>query len=380
MTHPIYKEYEAFIDSTWRFLEAEIAPEIDEWEKAGYFPDELFTRLGDQGYLGILIDEKYGGIGGDYLMAGAWCEVFGKLRAVGLTTAVNMHSLVISHALQKYGSEVSKDEWLPRSVSGKTIGAYAFTEPGAGSDLAQILTKATKSANGWTINGAKTFITNGARADYILVLTKTDSAAGYKGFTTFVVDTSLPGFTVSKKLDKLGWRSSDTAELTFENVEVPDHCVLGEVGQGWIQAAKNLNWERVMLTLLSLAGAKECMADTVRYADDRKAFGVPLQDISIIKGYLTEMRRRIALGEALIHDVLTKVNSGIDCRIEVALAKRKVCDDAVWIADKCIQIHGGYGYTTEFSPERWWRDLRLMPIGGGTSEIMAEIVCKEVGK
>lgn len=376
MIHPFYADQENFMDATWRFLSAEIAPHIDEWEESGNFPDSVFKTLAAQGYLGLILSEKYGGSGGDYLMAGAWCETFGRLRSVGLTTAVNMHSLVISHGLDKYGTEKSKAEWLPRAISGEAIGAYAFTEPGAGSDLAQIRTRAVKGADGWTINGSKTFITNGARADFILVLAKTDPDAGYKGFTTFVIDTTSPGFSVTRKLDKLGWRCSDTAELVFENVLVPDHCVLGNVGEGWSQAAKNLNWERVMLTLLSLAGAKECLKDTERYAEDRKAFGRPIRDLGIIRGYLEEMRSRILLGEALTHKVLAQVNAGVDCRIEVALAKRKVCDDAVWVADRAIQIHGGYGYTKEFSPERWWRDLRLMPIGGGTSEVMAEIVCK----
>jgi acyl-CoA dehydrogenase len=230
------------------------------------------------------------------------------------------------------------------------------------------------------LNGSKTFITNGARANFILVLTKSDPSAGYAGFTTFVVDTTAKGFSVSKTLDKLGWRASDTAELTFEDVEVDDSCILGKVGEGWSQAAANLNWERLMLTLTSLAGARVCLEEAKRYGEVREAFKKRVSDLPIIKNYLLEMERKILLGEALTHRALAQHAQGKECRALVAMAKRLMCDDAVWVADRAIQIHGGYGYTTEFTPERWWRDLRLMPIGGGTSEIMAGIVVKELSR
>jgi acyl-CoA dehydrogenase len=291
-----------------------------------------------------------------------------------------MHSLVISHGLEKFGSDEAKRHWLPRAVTGEAIGAYAFTEPGAGSDLARIRTTATKRGSRWYINGSKTFITNGARANFILVLTKTDPNAGYGGFTTFVVDSASKGFKVSKTLDKVGWHASDTAELVFEDVEVEESAILGKLGEGWGQAAANLNWERLMLTLTSLAGARMCLAASTKYASERSAFGRSIKDFGAVSRYLTEMRRKIHLGEALSHHALDLLHAGKDCRSYVAMAKRMVCDDAVWTADKAIQIHGGYGYTTEFSPERWWRDLRLMPIGGGTSEIMSNIVSKELSR
>lgn len=377
---PYYGEYEAFIDSVTKLVHHELIPNVARWEAERFFPNDVFKLLGEQGYLGLLISEEYGGVGGDYKMAGAWCESFGELASVGLTVGVNMHSLVISHALEKFGTETAKQHWLPPAVKGEAIGAYAFTEPGAGSDLASIRTTATKHGSRWKINGSKTFITNGARADFILVLTKTDPSAGYKGFTTFVVDTKSKGFKVSKTLHKLGWHASDTAELSFEDVEVDESCVLGKIGEGWGQAASNLNWERLMLTLTSLAGARMCLQASTRYASERKAFGRTIGEFGDISEYLQEMERRIALGEALAHRALDELCSSKDCRPLVAAAKRMVCDDAVWIADKAIQIHGGYGYTTEFLPERWWRDLRLMPIGGGTSEIMTNILRKELQK
>ncbi len=381
MTSPTYyAEDESFIDSVRKYTAKEIMPHISEWERAGNFPDSAIEGLGSQGFLGILLSEQYGGVGGDYKLAGAWCEAFGEIPSVGFTVAVNMHSLVISHALEKFGTTDAKDYWLPKAVQGKAIGAYAFTEPGAGSDLARIRTVATKHGTKWKINGSKTFITNGARADFILVLTKTDSSAGYGGFTTFVVDANTPGFSVSRKLDKLGWHASDTAELVFEDVEVDDSAVLGKVGDGWNQAATNLNWERLMLTLTSLAGAKMCLESSLVYGEQREAFGKKINQFDSIAHYIAEMKRKIALGESLAHYALDLLSDGKDCRTFVAMAKRMVCDDAVWIADRAIQIHGGYGYTTEFLPERWWRDLRLMPIGGGTSEIMANIVSKELAR
>lgn len=377
---PYYLEHEAFIDSVRKLCDQELAPHISAWEKQAHFPNDVFKLLGSQGFLGILISEEFGGVGGDYKLAGAWCETFGELPSVGLTVAVNMHSLVISHGLEKYGSQEAKKHWLPRAVAGQAIGAYAFTEPGAGSDLARIRTVATKHGDHWRINGSKTFITNGARADFILVLTKTDPSAGYGGFTTFVVDARSKGFKVSKKLDKVGWHASDTAELVFEDVEVDQSAVLGKLGEGWNQAAANLNWERLMLTLTSLAGARMCYKAASAYAHDREAFGKKIESFGAITRYLEEMRRKIHLGESLARYALDLLLAGKECRTYVAMAKRMVCDDAVWIADRAIQIHGGYGYTTEFIPERWWRDLRLMPIGGGTSEIMSNIIAKELSK
>jgi len=378
MVHPFYSEHQTFIESVHKLVQQELTPHLKEWEEDGNFPNHVFSTLGKQGYLGILISEEYGGIGADYKLAGAWCEAFGELASVGLTIAVNMHSLVISHGLELYGTPELKKKWLPKAVLGEAIGAYAFTEPGAGSDLARLRTKAVKQGNKWIINGSKTFITNGARADFMLVLTRTDASAGYGGFTTFLVDTKTPGFKVNRKLDKLGWRSSDTAELTFENVEVDEGCIMGKLGEGWSQAISNLNWERMMLTLTSLGGARACFREAAKYSKDRDAFGKPIGEQPVIRSYLDSMLQRILIGESLGHRALELVNLHKDCKTEVSLAKRMICDDAVWLADRAIQIHGGYGYTVEFPSERWWRDLRLMPIGGGTSEVMANIVVKEL--
>lgn len=373
-----YQEHEIFIQSVRRFIAQELDPYVDQWEKEGYYPDEVFRKLGEQGFLGILIPEEYGGIGGDYHLAGAWCEVFGELRSVGLTVGVNMHSVVSGYAIALYGTEEQKKKWLPGIVSGETIAAYAFTEPGAGSDLASLQSKAILDGNQWTLNGSKTFITNGARADVILVLARTNPDAGYKGFTTFLVDANSAGYTVTRTLDKLGWHASDTAELAFEDLKLEENTVLGTPGEGWIQASKSLSWERMMLTLTALGGARACFRDCFRYTGERIAFGKPIRELEVINHTLREMRSRILRGEAYCHKLLTELCEGKELRGDMAMAKRLVCDDLVWLADQAIQIHGGYGYTSEFSAERWWRDLRLMPIGGGTREIMAELAAKEL--
>jgi acyl-CoA dehydrogenase len=381
MFKELFKEHLAFTSTAKRFIEAEFSPHLKDWEKLGYFPNEAFEKLGEAGYLGVLISEEYGGIGGDYTMAAAWCDIFGTLCDVGFTTAINMHSLVVSHALEKFGSEYAKKYWLPRAVTGKLIGAYAFTEPNAGSDLRSIRTNAKFNGKKWVLNGSKTFITNGKRADFILVLARTtDSNSNEKSsesFTTFIVDTNCLGFKVTRTLDKLGWNSSDTAELSLENVEVQPEFVLGEVGQGWAQASANLNWERVMLTVLTQAGARTCYEETLEYASQREAFGKLIKDLPAIKQELISMYSMLALNEALLSDTIRALpeNNTKSTQL-VALSKRQVCDDSVAIANKCIQIHGGYGYTKEFNAERWWRDLRLMQIGGGSSEIMGNIAFK----
>lgn len=372
------EEHRLFQNSIRRFAEREILPYVNAWEDSRDFPSELFRKLGAAGFLGTLIEEKWGGVGGDYLLAASWCEEFGRIPAVGLTTGVNMHALVCSPALQRFGTEAAKEAYLGRAVSGEAIGAYAFTEPGAGSDLTQVQTSAKKDGSGYRINGSKIFITNGARADFILVLTKTDPSKGYKGFSTFLIDTKSPGFSVSRKLSKLGWHSSDTAELVFDNVYVPDEMLLGQVGEGWTQAMQSLEWERLMLSLAALGGAEKCLEDTVRYVNDRKLFGTTVGSLDSSQEMLTSLWARLQAARAYCHSCLNLLLQQVRCRKEVSLCKINVCEMAIELADRCLQLHGGYGYTTEFLPERWLRDLRLNTIGGGTTQVLAKVAAAEI--
>lgn len=376
---PFYGEEEQiFQRSIQKFIEKEIHPELTNWEEEGFFPSELFSKLAAEGYLGILIDEKYGGISGDLKLAAAWVEAFGKTASLGLTIAVNMHSLVITPAIQKFGSDYLKDKFLKGAVEGKLIGAYAFTEPEAGSDLSNIKTNAKKSGENWILNGSKIFITNGKRADFVIVLAKTNAELGYKGYSSFVVEKGMPGFNVSRTLDKYGWLCSDTAELSFEDVEIPGENLLGEEGAGWSQSMSSLEWERLMLSLNSLSGAKECLKQTEVYCKDRKLFKKTLYDFDLTQHFFSEMKSELFAAEKSSHRSLSMLLAEKNCRKEVSLNKLFVTELAIKIADRCLQLHGGYGYTKEFLPERWLRDLRLNTIGGGTSEIMGRIWGREV--
>jgi acyl-CoA dehydrogenase len=372
------EEHRIFQESLRKLIETEFLPHVDSWEENRSFPDSVFEALGRAGFLGILIDEKWGGSAGDYTMAAAWCEEWGRLPAVGLTTGVNMHSLVIMPTVQRFANEATKEKWLKDGVLGKAIGAYAFTEPGAGSDLTEVRTSAKKDGDGWILNGSKIFITNGERADFVLVLAKTDTSKGYDGFTTFIVDTALPGFSVARTLSKLGWHSSDTAELVFTDLRLPAEAVLGQVGRGWHQAMESLQWERLMLSLGALGGASTCLEGTVRYVNDRKVFGRPVSAYDNTRDVLASLASRLEAARAYCHRCVKQLQAGERCRKETSLCKIYTCELAIEVADRCLQLHGGYGYTTEFRPERWLRDLRLNTIGGGTSEIMARIAVKEL--
>ena len=372
------EEHRLFQQSIRRFAEREILPNVNAWEAAKDFPSSLFQKLGAAGFLGTLIPEEWGGVAGDYLLAAAWCEEFGRIPAVGLTTGVNMHALVCSPALSRFGTQAAKERYLSAAVKGDAIAAYAFTEPGAGSDLTQVLTTAKKDGKGYRIKGSKIFITNGARADFILALTKTDPSKGYKGFSTFLIDTKSEGFSVSRKLDKLGWHSSDTAELVFDDVYVPDEMLLGAVGEGWTQAMQSLEWERLMLSLAALGGAEKCFEDTVRYVNDRTLFGTTVGSFDSNQEMMTSLWARLQAGRAFCYRCLGLLMEGKRCRKEVSLAKINVCELAIEVADRCLQLHGGYGYTTEFSPERWLRDLRLNTIGGGTTQVLAKVAAGEL--
>ncbi len=372
------EEHRLFQQSLRRFCEQEILPLVDEWEAKKYFPSEIFPKLGAAGYLGILIPESDGGIGGDYSLAAAWCEEFGRIPAVGFTVGVNMHSLIVTPALSKFGSPEAKDQWLERAIAGTAIGAYAFTEPGAGSDLTLVRTKAVKEGSSYRINGSKIFITNGARAQFVMVLAKTEPEKGYDGYTTFLVPTDTPGFSVSRTLNKLGWHSSDTAELSLTDVVVPETMVLGAPGRGWHQAMSSLEWERLMLTLGALGGARICLEQTVRYVNDRSLFGRTVGSFDLNREALAVFTSRLIAARAYSHQCVRMLNAKKRCRKEVSLNKLQGCELAIDIADACIQLHGGYGYTTEFRPERWMRDLRLNTIGGGTSQIMSRIAGREI--
>jgi alkylation response protein AidB-like acyl-CoA dehydrogenase len=280
--------------------------------------------------------------------------------------------------VSKFGDEEQRNRWLPPALAGETIGALAVTEPDAGSDVAAIKTVATREGDDWVINGSKLFITNGAWADFVVVAAKTDPGAGHSGITLFVVDTAAPGFSASE-MRMLGWRSGQTGELSFSDVRVPDANRLGPEGSGFVAIMQNFAWERLVMALGQVAGAQRIYDLAKTYALERQAFNRPVGKFQVWRHRFADMATRIEAGRALTYNALRLYVAGENPIREVSMAKLYTSELAFHVADECVQVHGGYGYMTEFPAERALRDTRLGPIGGGTSEIMKEIIGRTLG-
>jgi len=284
MSSPFREEHELFRQQCRRFVEKELAPYAREWEEKKDFPNEVFRRVGEMGYHGILIPEEYGGSGGDYLMASVWCEEMTRIGSGGVSAGLGMHGLIVLPAIAKFGSDDQKKRFLIPGVHGEKIGALGLTEPVAGSDLSSIRSTAGREGDHYVLNGSKTFITNGSRADFVLVLCKSDPGAGYKGFSTLIVEKGMPGFIQGKPLEKLGWQAGDTAELTFENVAVPVANRLGAEGMGFYNAMANLEWERLIMALGTVYAAQLAFDKTKTYILQREAFGRPIGKFQVSTG------------------------------------------------------------------------------------------------
>ncbi len=379
MISPFREEHEIFRQQCRRFVERELAPHVKEWEAKKDFPNEIFRRVGEMGYHGILIPEEYGGSGGDYLMASVWVEESTRAGSGGLLAGLGMHGLIVLPAMDRFGSEEQKKRFLVPGVSGKKIGALGLTEPVAGSDLANIRSIAKREGDQYILNGSKTFITNGSRADFVLVLCKTDPEAGYKGFSTLIVEKGMAGFIQGKPLEKLGWHAGDTAELTFENVAVPVGNRLGEEGSGFYNAMANLEWERLIMALGVVYSAQLIFDRTKTFVLQREAFGRPIGKFQVNRHKMVEMATEIEAARQLNYHALRKLVNGEPCAIEVSMAKIFTSRMGDYVATTCLQLHGGYGYMREYEVERFFRDVRINSIGGGTSEVLKEIVGRLMG-
>jgi acyl-CoA dehydrogenase len=379
MLTPFREEHEIFRQQCRRFVEKELAPHAMDWEAKKDFPDEVFRRVGEMGLHGILIPEEYGGSGGDYLMAAVWVEESTRIRSGGVEAGLGMHGLIVLPAVSKFGSEEQKKKILVPGVKGEKIGALGLTEPVAGSDLAHIRTVAKKEGDHYVLNGSKTFITNGCRADFVLVLCKTDPEAGYKGFSTLIVEKGMPGFTQGKPLEKLGWQAGDTAELTFENVAVPVANRLGEEGSGFYNAMANLEWERLIMALGTVCSAQLAFDKTKIYVLQREAFGRPIGKFQVNRHKMVDMAMEIEAARQLNYHALRKLMNAETCTVEVSMAKVFASRVGEFVATTCLQLHGGYGYMREYEIERFYRDVRINAIGGGTSEVLKEIVGRLMG-
>ena len=371
-------EHEELRAAVRAFVSKELFPNAQEWEKEEAFPKEVFKRVGELGFFGLKYEEAYGGSGPDYIADAVVTEEFARCGSAGVSSSFGGHKDLGSLYVSNFGTHEQKERWLTPSISGEIVGCLAVTEPDAGSDVAGITTSARRDGSDWVINGAKTYITNGSWADYIVVAAKTDPEAGHAGITLFVVEKDAPGFE-ARRMRMLGWRAGQTGDLSFSDVRVPDSHRLGDEGSGFYAIMQNFAWERLIMALGQVTGAQLTYELAKSYALDRTAFGRPVGKFQVWRHRFADMATRIEAGRALTYIALRKYIAGENPIREVAMAKLYTSELAFHVADECVQVHGGYGYMMEFPAQRAWRDSRLGPIGGGTSEIMKEIIGKTYG-
>jgi acyl-CoA dehydrogenase len=360
------------------FVERELLPHAEEWERSESFPKEVFRRVGELGFFGMKFGPEVGGSGPDYLADAVVTEEFARCGSGGVSACLGAHKDLAMLYVGNFGTSDQHDRWLRPAIDGSIVGALAVTEPDTGSDVAAIKTSARRDGDAWAINGTKIFITNGAWADFVVVAAKTDPGAGHEGITLFVVEAGAPGYS-ARRIPMLGWRSGQTGELSFADVRIPDSHRLGEVGAGFAAIMRNFAWERLVMALGAVSGAQRIYEIAKEYALERSAFNRPVGKFQVWRHRFADMATRIEAARALAYSALRQLASGETPIQEVAMAKLYACDVALHVADECVQIHGGYGYVTEFPAERALRDARLGPIGGGTSEIMKEIIGKTLG-
>ncbi len=379
MSYDIFQPvHEDFRKTVREFVENELAPHADEWEEAEEFPREVFLRMGELGFLGMSYPEEYGG-DDDRLAEAVLHEEMTRSGSAGVASGIGAHIGIAMPQINRFGTPEQKKRYLVPGIEGQTIGALGITEPEAGSDVAGIKTYAVRDGSDWIINGSKTFITNGVRCDWVVAAVKTDRDKGHAGISQFIIDRGIPGFETSKKIKKLGWKASDTGELSFIDVRVPADALLGEENRGFFQIMAIFVWERLLMALGAVVGAGLLLDISVQYAKERQAFGRPIGKFQAIAHMLADMATEIELGRALTYHVLKLYVEGKEPVKEVAMTKLYTQSMAVHVADRAIQIHGGYGYTEEYPLARAWRDMRLGPIGGGTDEIMREIIARSLG-
>ncbi|EUA39221.1 acyl-CoA dehydrogenase, N-terminal domain protein [Mycobacterium avium subsp. avium 2285 (R)] len=371
-------DHEAFRDLTRQFIEQELAPNAEKWESQRLVDRSAYLAAGKYGLIGFNMPEEYGGGGvQDFRFNAIIDEEIGRYG--GPAPSLSLQNDVVGPYFASLATDEQKKRWMPGIISGELILAVAMTEPGAGSDLAGIRTSAVRDGDDWIINGSKTFISSGINADLIVVVTRTDPDAGHKGFTLFVVERDMAGFTRGRKLDKMGLHAQDTAELHFENVRVPSANLLGQEGRGFYHLMHNLPSERLGIAIGAVAGARETWRQTLQYAKDRKAFGQPIGSFQHNRFLLAEMDTELDVSERYIDRCLQGVIDGELTAIEAAKAKWWCTEVAKKVVDGCVQLHGGYGYMMEYRVARDYCDVRIQTIFGGTTEIMKDIIGRDLG-
>jgi citronellyl-CoA dehydrogenase len=379
--HAIFSpEHEELRASVRRFVDAEVRPEVDAWERAGYFPDALFRRCGELGFLGLHYPARFGGGDGDLATGLLFVEELARCGAAAIPMAISVQSHMATPALGQFGTDDQRDRWLVPAIAGERIGAIAITEPDAGSDVAAIRTRAVREGDHWRISGRKMFITNGARAHFLTLVAKTDAAAGHRGVSLFVVDTALAGVSVSRRLHKLGMHASDTAEIALDDVLVPDADLIGrEPGQGFVQLMWQLQYERLAGAAASVGHAAQVLDDTIAYARERKTFGRPISEHQVIAHKLADAATELEAARSLLYSTAWRVMHDESPVAEISMTKKYCAQVQNRLVDACVQVFGGAGYLEETPVARAFRDARLQRIGGGTDEIMNEVIAKRLG-
>ncbi|MEX0408876.1 acyl-CoA dehydrogenase family protein [Aquibium sp. LZ166] len=362
-----------------RFIETEVKPKGEAWEEKGMVSREVLRQMGALGVLGMRYDEQYGGAGLDVMSSVMLAEEVGRSTFGGFSATVLVHTDMASPHLENAGTPEQKARWLPGITAGETITAVAVTEPGAGSDVAGMRTRAVQHGSDWVLNGTKMFITNGVHGDLYFVGAKTDpDAKGSRGITMFAIEKGTPGFSVGRALNKTGWLCSDTAELIFEDVRVPAENVLGEVNRGFYAVMKNFQNERIVLGAMVCAEAQTALDMTVDYVKQRKAFGGVLWNKQVVRQRLADCQTQIEAGRQLVYYAARLDAAGIECVREVSIVKAYCGELANSVLYDCVQFHGGMGYMRENPVERMSRDVRVQAIGGGATEVMLEEVAKRM--
>ncbi len=370
-------EHETFRASVRRFLEAEVKPFDERWQEQGYADKAVWKKAGENGYLCMSMPEEFGGSGADKLFSMVLIEEQARINNSSL--GWGLHSEIVAPYLLNYGSAALKKKYLPKMASGEMIGAIAMSEPGAGSDLQAIKTTALRNGSGFVLNGSKTFITNGWNCDLVIVVAKTDPAKGAKGTSLVVVDTSMKGFAKGKRLKKMGLKGQDTAELFFDNVEVPAENLLGQENNGFIYLMQELPWERMQIAIGAAAKCEAALGWTIDYVNQRKAFGKPVASFQNTRFKLAEIATEAQVMRVFVDRCMELL---LEQKLDTAtasMAKYWATDMEGKVLDECLQLHGGYGFMWEFPISQAYVDARVTRIYGGTNEIMKEVISRSLG-
>src|SRR6267143_2597733 len=379
MEFELSEEQQQIKFSVREFAEAEIAPHVMEWDEAQHFPIELKPKLAELGLMGVLFPDQYGGAAMGYVEYATIIEELSRVDgSVGISIAA--HNSLCSNHVYQYGTEAQRQKYLAPLARGEHLGAWGLTEPGAGSDASGTRTTAVRSGDNWIVNGSKNFITHAIHADTCVAFASTDRTKHSKGITAFIFEKGMAGFAPSKKENKLGLRASETASVVFEDCYVPDESLLGEEGQGFVNAMEILDGGRISIAALAVGIAQGAYESALRYSGERQQFGKPIREFQAIQFKLADMATQIDAARLLMYRAAWAKDQGKKTTKESSMAKLFASEMSVHVCEEAIQIHGGYGYTKDYPPEKYWRDSKLCTIGEGTSEIQRIVIAREILK